>query len=401
MKYPVDIEKYKEDLEILRRDLEKTLKTGILDENFNEKLLELESCKDKIIKELLPYYRTYGKELYPTKLEDKKINLSGFYKIDSSIKNFLPVNDNIFLLGTLDGQVYFSRFLEDKATSIELSQPIKNFSKFITYTQKINQRQILALTVNGEILIISSNDFADVFENIKSIKVKSLEKKLPAIENVLGLDEKTLLCQIGPKDFVIIAFDFEKETYKLLGEVKDLNSGAEISSLAKTSNKDLVFGTSRGDLIFGKYRDNKIYLEERIKLSEAPIKQIEILEDEKLLNKNLGVVDAKGALYFFNINNKEIQRLGQTELEGRLFNLSSCQGTAMVLSEDGHAYLFEENLENWTLNTGVSLREKYFKNLWPLNPSAYLAVNIYGDLSLLKIDRLNSIRQLEALSIFK
>lgn len=400
MKYSVDIEKYKEEIKALRKDLDLTLKTGHLDDGFKNKLVEVEACEEKILKELLPYYRLYNKNLYPTKISEQKLKFAGLYKIDSYIKNFLQVSDNIFLLGTIDGQVYFSRLLKTDPRTIELSQPIKNFSKLIVYLKKINQRQILALTVNGEIILISSNDFADVFENIKNLKITSFKKEIKAVEKVLRLDEKTFLCQLGPKNFAVLVFDFEKLTYKILEEIS-LPLEAEITSIYKISNNDLIFGTSKGDLVFGKFKDKKIYLEEQVKLSKEGIKEIKVLEDERFSNNTCGLVDAKGSLFLFDIKNKEQVKFEDKDLKGRLFNLSSRKETAIVLSEDGHVYVFEENLGKWTLNTKASLKERFFAGAWTLSPLTYLAVDIYGNFSLLNIDRLDSTCQLRNLSIFK
>ena len=57
MKFSININEYKKNLTKLRAQLYQTLAEGHLDGDFKEKLDELEELENKMLKDLLPYYR--------------------------------------------------------------------------------------------------------------------------------------------------------------------------------------------------------------------------------------------------------------------------------------------------------------------------------------------------------
>lgn len=151
MKFSENTKEFKKNLIKLRDELNITLKNGKLEENFEDKLLDLEKRENLILKELLPYYRLYAPDLYETKIYFKQVEIEGSYKSETYLKTYLKIKEDVFLFADSNQKLYFARILDKVNPKIELSSPIKDFYKLIIYMHKIDEKRILAFTVNGDI----------------------------------------------------------------------------------------------------------------------------------------------------------------------------------------------------------------------------------------------------------
>ena len=110
-----------------------------------------------------------------------------------------------------------------------------------------------------------------------------------------------------------------------------------------------------------------------------------------------GILGSQGNLALYDWRRKKVIKV--QALQGQLFRLESKRGTALVLSEDGLAYLLEENLGQWTVNAKVTLSDLFLLNTIPLDSANYLTLDLEGKCFLLKIDRLDSIKKLRAMNL--
>nr|WP_242976227.1 hypothetical protein [Clostridium sporogenes] len=83
-----------------------------------------------------------------------------------------------------------------------------------------------------------------------------------------------------------------------------------------------------------------------------------------------------------------------------MFDAQSKKGTAVVLSEDGIIYLLEENFGNWYLNKDIAIKDILFTNVFELDISKYLLMDIEGKLNLLYIDRIDTPKDLWNLPLY-
>ena len=113
MKFSINKNKYNENLTDLREDLNYTLQEGYIDEEFKGKLSKLEKDENKILNELLPYYRLYAPELYETKIEEIPLKIEGSYKINTYLKSYLCIEKNLFILAGVDQKICCMRILEE------------------------------------------------------------------------------------------------------------------------------------------------------------------------------------------------------------------------------------------------------------------------------------------------
>lgn len=399
MKFSENTKEFKKNLIKLRDELNITLKNGKLEENFEDKLLDLEKRENLILKELLPYYRLYAPDLYETKIYFKQVEIEGSYKSETYLKTYLKIKEDVFLFADSNQKLYFARILDKVNPKVELSSPIKDFYKLIIYMHKIDEKRILAFTVNGDIFTFFYKDVEDVFENINFVKIVKLKSNFIGFESIINLKDNIFLCQVAKNELLILEFNEEYSNFKVKGAHKISIKEDEITSLVKISGIEFFMATRRGYILQAKYTDDEIEIIEKIKIFDSPINRLEFLEYENSEIKHLAILGDNGNFALYNFENKKVIEIEKEKLKGNLFNIISKNGTGIILTEDGFVYLLEENFCQWKLNEKVFLSERFFINLIPLDKENFLTEDIYGNFYKLNIDRLDSVEKLHTINL--
>ena len=401
MKFSENTKEFKEKLIKLREELNKTLKNGVIEEDFEDELLDLEKRENLILKNLLPYYRLYAHDLYETKINLNPIKIEGGYKSESYLQSYLNLKNDILLFADSNQKVYFARLLKEKEPRMEVSSPIKDFYNLIIYLYQIDEGKFLAFTVSGAIFVFSCKNFDDLFENIKSLKISNLNSKIKGFENIINLDNGKFLCQIGQNELLVLEFNDSYSYFKVICEQKISIKEDEITSLLKISNSKIALATRSGYFLQAKYIDDKIEIFDKFKIFDASINKLEFLENENSDKKCISMLGSKGNFAFYDLENKKIIKFKNDEFKGNLFNINSKRGIALIFSEDGILYLLEENFKEWKLNNNVTISQKFFINIISLDKENFLTEDIYGNFYILNIDRLDSVEKLHSINLFK
>lgn len=400
MKFSININEYKKNLTKLRAQLDQTLAEGHLDGDFKEKLDELEELENKMLKELLPYYRMYASELYQTKVSGLEVKIDGDNKLQSYLKSYLHVEENIFILASADQRVYFMRSNGENKQHVELSQAIKNFNKLVIYMYKLCKEKILLFTVSGDIYVFMSNNFTDIFENPKNLKIIKLKNNFEGFENVINIGESTFLCQIGRNEFIVIEIYDKSLNIKIKNHINLSDLDEEINSLVKISNFHFALGSHSGDLILASFED-EIKVDKKIKIFDNPIINLAILESESY-EKNLCISQANSEkIFLYDIESNKLTNIDIDNSKSTILSIESKKSSTFILSEDFNLYLLEENMGKWTLNLKRSVADRFFVNIIGLDNSTYLTIDIYGNFNIFKLDRLDSIEKLRDINLFR
>lgn len=400
MKFSININEYKKNLTKLRAQLDQTLAEGHLDGDFKEKLDELEELENKMLKELLPYYRMYASELYQTKVSGLEVKIDGDNKLQSYLKSYLHVEENIFILASADQRVYFMRSNGENKQHVELSQAIKNFNKLVIYMYKLCKEKILLFTVSGDIYVFMSNNFTDIFENPKNLKIIKLKNNFEGFENVINIGESTFLCQIGRNEFIVIEIYDKSLNIKIKNHINLSDLDEEINSLVKISNFHFALGSHSGDLILASFKD-EIKVDKKIKIFDNPIINLAILESESY-EKNLCISQANSEkIFLYDIESNKLTNIDIDNSKSTILSIESKKSSTFILSEDFNLYLLEENMGKWTLNLKRSVADRSFVNIIGLDNSTYLTIDIYGNFNIFKLDRLDSIEKLRDINLFR
>lgn len=399
MKFSVNTDKYGENLIKLRKDLNQTLKKGQLVENFEEKLIESEEVESRMLKELLPYYRLYAPCLYQTKFEESPIKTIGGYKLNTYLKSYLCIEQNTYILASADQKVYLMRILEEGKKEIELSKPLNKINKLITYMASLNKGNIIVFSITGDIYVLRSNNFSDVFENLNNLEINKLENDLIGFENIHSIDENKFLCQINRSEFAVLEIDPNKLSLEVKKYI-DLSSYAyEINSMAKISNDKFALGSTKGNLIIASYKNDLLHVDQKVDFLNEPIRYIGMLENENKEKNIFACLGASGNISLYDYKSSSNFSLeNQGSLSGA-YDLASIGGSAILLTDDFNCYLLEENRGKWILNKEVRPTNNVYVNIICLSPSSYLLIDIDGNFYNLEVDRLDCIEKLRNISL--
>lgn len=407
---PVDGKEFKNQIKKLREKLNECQVDGHLEDGFEEELEKLLQTEEDLLAGLIPYYRVYANDIKNASIKINPIKQLGAYSFDSFLQTTLRINKNLFITSSIDRKVQFFYInipddsLDHQQMEVEWSPPIKEIKETISFTYKINDKDILLLGVRGGCYLLSSDDFDQIPNVDGQIKVKSIQVDydFSGFGRCFAIKDGLFLVENG--DEVLNLFEIVKENneYRLIFH-KDI--GCTIpgwTTLGKINDDYFAVGTKTGKLYFIKFKDRQLTIIETIDLLDDEIRKIKCLEDEDGKMNSLIVIGNKGQLKILSLyEDSKAIKMELNDLKGNLFEVQSKKGTAIVLSEDGIVYLLEENFGNWYLNEEATIQDSFFTNVLKLDISRYLLMDIEGKLNLLYIDRINTPKDLWNLPLYR
>ncbi|MDU5011678.1 MAG: hypothetical protein E6257_06100 [Clostridium botulinum] len=405
----VDEKEFKSQVKDLREKLNECQRDGILDDRFKEQLNKLLKIEEELLTDLIPYYRVYANDIQKTSMRINPIKQLGAFSFDSFLQTILRINKNLFITSSIDRKIQFfyidivDDFSDHKQIEVEWSPPIKEIKETISFIYKLNDKEILLLGVRGGCYLLSSDNF-DKLPNVnEEIKVKRIQANYDfnGFGRCLAIRDGLFVVENGDEKLNLFEIIKESDKYSLFFYKYIYSTIPDWTTLEKINEDYFVVGTKTGKLYFIKYENREFIVIEKIDFLNDEIRQIRFLEDENG-NKNFIIVAGnKGQLKIFSLyeDSKNI-KIELNDLKGNLFDIRSKKGTAVVLSEDGIIYLLEENFGNWYLNEDATIKDIFFTNVFKLDVSKYLLMDIEGKLNLLYIDRIDTPKDLWNLPLY-
>ncbi|GAE03301.1 hypothetical protein CBO05C_2991 [Clostridium botulinum B str. Osaka05] len=405
----VEVKDFKSQVKDLREKLNECQGDGILDDSFKEQLNKLLKIEEKLLTDLIPYYRVYVNNIKKTSIQINPIKQLGAFSFDSFLQTTLRINKNLFITSSVDRKVQFfyidiaDDFYDHKQIEVEWSPPIKEIKETISFIYKLNDKEILLLGVRGGCYLISSENF-DKLPNVnEEIKVKRIytDYDFNGFGRCLAISDGLFVVENGDEKLNLFEITKENDEYGLAFHKDIYCTIPDWTTLEKISEDYFVVGTKMGKLYFIKYENKQFIITEKIDFLDDEIRQIRCLEDENSNKKSLIVIGNKGQIKISSLyeDSKNI-KIELNDLKGNLFDVQSKKGTAIVLSEDGIIYLLEENFANWYLNEDATIKDIFFTNVLELDVSKYLLMDIEGKLNLLYIDRIDTPKDLWNLPLY-
>lgn len=405
----VDGKGFKSQVKDLREKLNECQRNGILDDGFKEQLDKLSQIEKELLTDLIPYYRVYANDIQKTSMQINPIKQWGGFSFDSFLQTTLRINKNLFITSSIDRKVQFfyidilDDFSDYNQIEGEWGPPIKEIKETISFIYKLNDKEILLLGVRGGCYLLSSDNF-DRLPNVNGeVKVKRVQinHDFDGFGRCLAIRDGLFVMENGDEKLNLFEIIKENDEYCLFF-YKDIYCTIPNWTVLEKINDDyFVVGTKMGKLYFVKYGNGQFTITEKIDFLNNEIRQIRYLEDEGGNKDSIIVVGNKGQLKIFSLyENSETMKIELNDLKGNLFDIQSKKGTAIVLSEDGIIYLLEENFENWHLNEEATIKDIFFTNVFKLDISKYLLMDIEGKLNLLHIDRIDTPKDLWNLPLY-
>ena len=405
----VDGKDFKSQVKELREKLNECQANGILDGDFEEQLDKLSQIEEELLTDLIPYYRVYANNVKKTSMQINPIKQLGAFSFDSFLQTTLRINKNLFITSSIDRKVQFfyidivDDFSDHNQIEEEWSPPIKEIKETISFIYKLNDKEILLLGVRGGCYLLSSDNFDQIPNVNGQIKVKRIQTDhdFNGFGRCLAIRDGLFVVENGDEKLNLFEIIKENDEYRLVFHKDIYCTIPNWTVLEKINDDYFVVGTKLGKLYFIKYENRQLTITEKIDFLDDEIRQIRCLEDENGKKKSLMVTGNKGHLKIFSLyEDSKAIKMELNDLKGNLFDIQSKKGTAIVLSEDGIIYLLEENFGNWYLNEKATIKDIFFTNVFKLDISKYLLMDIEGKLNLLDIDRIDTPKDLWNLPLY-
>lgn len=403
----IDGEHFKSEVRDLRNKLAECKKTGILDNEFEDRLKKLLLIEDSLLRDLIPYYRTYVDNIKKTSMKVIPIKQLGSFSFEGFSQSILRINKNLFITSSINSKVQFfyidipERLSEEKEIVAEWSLPIKEIKERVSSIYRLNHKEILLLGVRGGCYILSSDDFHRLPDIHGEIRVKKIQMdyNFKGFVRTLAIGGNLFVTENEEDKLILFEITKEKGEYSL-NLHRDI--GCIIPNwtvMEKIDENCFVVGTKDGIMYFIKYENSQLKVLGEIDVFHNRIRKINCLDNEKGKKKSLMLIGDKGQCKIFSLCEDTIS--GNHRLKGNLFDIQSEKGTAVVLSEDGIIYLFEENFGNWSLEEEATIKDMFFTNIFKLNISRYLLMDIDGKINLLDIDRIHTSKDLWNMALYQ
>lgn len=410
MNLSVDGKNFKSQVRALREKLNECRRNGILDDSFEEQLDKLSQIEERLLADLIPYYRVYANNIKKTSMQINPIKQLGAFTFDSFLESTLRINKNLFITSSINGKVQFfyidigDDFSNYNRIELEWSPPIKEIKETISFIYKLSDKEILILGVRGGCYLLSSNNFDKIPDVNEEIKIKRIQtdNDFDGFGRCLAIRDNLFVVENGEEKLNLFEMIKESSEYRLVFHKEIYCTIPNWTALGKINDDYFVAGTKMGELYFIEYENKQLTIKDKIVFLNYEIRQIRCLEDENGNRNSFVVIGNNGKLNIFSLyEDSKTIKIELEDLRGNLFDVQSERGTAVVLSEDGIIYLLEENFGDWYLNEEVTIKDMFFTNIFKLDISKYMLMDIEGKLSLLYIDRIDTPKALWDLPLYQ
>lgn len=405
MKTSVDKEAFKQAVENLREILNKVKEEGQLPNDFEGQLQALLEIEGQLLRDLVPIYRLSSEQSHQTKLSPLSLKAMGAYGMDDFWHRSIQVGEDLFLISRLDGKLQTFRLQEEakKPKYIEWGPELSGISETIDCFYPLNHHQILMISIEGNIYMGQVSSWADCLSDPHGLEIRPLacDLKVKGLQRCIALGQLKFLL-IDNNDEKLLIKIIEKEgLYDI--QAKRIESGNELTwtALEPMSNDRLVIGEEDGTLAFIDYSAGQWQVYHREKLFDGAIKCMGPLQNEVGLLESLMVIGDKGQVSIVKLKEQPIKICPENRvLDEYVVDIQAQNGTAVVLSETGKLYFFEENLDQWFYLPEATLENLYYTHVIPWH-GQYFGIDVQGDFQHIKLDRINTPQALWESELYK
>ncbi|SHK50126.1 hypothetical protein SAMN02745248_02682 [Hathewaya proteolytica DSM 3090] len=412
MNLSVDAKEFKDQVKELRKKLNESKSNGILHEEFQAQLADLLKREEELLCELIPYYRLYSKDEKINSMEIKSLKKLGAFEFNSFLKSSLRISDNLFMVTSIDRKVqllyikHTDQCGDDEEIEVEWSPCIKGIDQVISFIYKINHKEILLFGERGGCYLISSENFNEMPDVNTELEIKSIDVNCPINDfgRCLEINENLFVAENGDEKLILCEIVKNKSQYSIICHHEINCVIPKWTTFEKIDENYFALETKMGEIYFIKYENKRLNIVDKFDFLESEIREIKGLEEENGGITSLAVVGNKGYMKILHLSkDKELEKREQAihNLKGNLFQVQSEMGTAVILSEDGIAYLFEENFGEWHLNEEATMDEAFLTNVLKLQGSKYLIMDVEDNFNMLQIHRVGTAKDLWHATLYK
>lgn len=396
LKISIDERDFREKLLESKAMLEESLSKGVLDEKFYSNMEELKTMEELMLKDLVPYYRSYGREENHLSMRISKITNIGQFSFETFADKILRLSSKLYLVAGLDGGLRFF-YLDLTKDKVEWTGRVKDINTRFSNLFILGD-EILLLGMNRESYLISLENRNSIPNLDRDLKIKKiLNDEMNGFDKSILINKTSILVARGEGQFDLVNLKGKSGSYYFENTGLKLQVGTW-SAIKKLGENYFVIGDRMGHLILIKLIDNKFKVDRSIKVMEGPILNIGYLESESLLKDNLIATGTNGQVSILNLSDFSLDQV--EALEGNIIETRSKEGSIVLLSDNGLLYGFEENFSIWNYGENLVEEEIYFTNISNFEKNIYLGLGLDGSLYRIDLIRINSPDDLRKISIY-
>lgn len=386
------IYEYKNIVKSLRDELNNTLKTSILDEDFHEKFNYAKSLEKEILKDIIPLYRQ--KDRYKAEISMKKYKRQGSFTENGFIEKILPVDKDIYLIGSSKKNIRFL-IIDRENKKYEFTDKIKNLDEKVVYFKKY-ENKVYIFTVLGEVYKLDLENLDKFISYGKKLNIEKLntDNNIYGFENIVEIDDYKFI-NIDEDRINLLCIEKDKIINR-----RDIYLNIDNPKIIGKIRKDeFLLGDINGYIYLIKYKNNKFIIENKIEISQEKILSILIYKLED--NRKIGIISSSDKTVSI-LDIEKLKLIDRYEFKGNIYRIIDNKSTLIALSDIGQIHIFEENLSSISLNTNNSLSNKFISEISYIEKSRdYLAFDLDIDLYFLEINRLESVEDLKRISLYE
>lgn len=392
----VDQKEFIKEITELRSQLNSALADGIIDDDFHKRLEELTEKEERLLKDLLPYYREYIPQAGKVSMSVRKIKKLGAVQPESYIQMVKRITDKLFITSSISGEIRF--LLVENSSHGELTyqwgQPIEDIKEAVSFVHVLNGKTLFLFGVRGGCYKL----LLDTTESLPSAKKIQLEDaplshKSDGFGRCAVLSENTIATEWGEDSIAVLEISSSGNITVLPQSAVALPDWIVMESMGENT---LAVGTDTGELLIIKADNQRLKIVARKQVLTQRIRCIAPLDS----HGSILVAGDKGSVSILYIANNSIENGVEYSLKGNLFSAVSANGTGVILSDDGIIYLLEENFGKWRINESVTMEDVFFISINAYILGEYLLLDLDNEVNLLEIDRVDTPESLWSLPLY-
>ena len=151
----------------------------------------------------------------------------------------------------------------------------------------------------------------------------------------------------------------------------------------------IIIGTNSGNVYIYRKNNSEYIFDYSLDIFNQEVSNISKLDSD---GKDIAIFSSDGNFKVYSFNNKEIHLKENKKIDGSIFELESKESTGLMIGQEGVAYIIEENMGSWYVNSKKI--EKFFIEILAHEKEYYLLFDLDSNIYLLYIDRIRSVEDM-------
>lgn len=378
------------ELEKVRNALNDTRKTGVLNQSILADLNQLTDLNQTLLTELLPYFRltdTYKKQVT---IDINVLKAYGHTNSFSMVQKIFPIAEHSFLIQYFSGKIQAVKLCLE--TYEIIAYPIINPSSVTFTTVMDNGDYFLFLDKTAHSYTITKQELlnAEITQQKPILKRQGTSPAFQDNQWLIKLNHSTCLSinTSGKIDLVSL----HTLLHPTILDTKQLTHNQVWLTMCQLNPQTVFLGNDQGDVACFYYQQGQLRLRKIISCFNGPVQKLVPLISAHHQTRQLAVLGQDGhwLIIFPDLSIQSMDRL-----QGRLFEGSVTKSLGIFLSDNGYAYLLEENFNHWEINPYVTKTDLWATSITPIDPTHYLIQDIDNSFQLLQLETLLTAEDLQ------